>query len=94
MTDLESAAGISPLPSPGQIRKRPKQHTPSPSPDSSGFKEMAAKALNVMSSRVRQDDCSTFGEFVAAELRSLLPIVLTRTLLDFMDELTDVMVST
>lgn len=100
LTDLASASAASPSPTSGQIRRRPKQQTPSPSPDSNGFKEMAAKALNVMSSRIRQDECSVFGEYVATELRSLPPDraayvkrKLTRALLDLMDEVAELMVS-
>lgn len=107
---------ISPQPSlSGQPRRRkpsstkempltPTPSSPSPSPtDSNSFKEMAARALNVMSSKVCErdsqrdivkDEFAAFGDHIVADLRSLskeqaayAKRKLARAWVDILDEL-------
>lgn len=80
----------------GAKRQNPSQ---SPSSDTSGFKKMAAQALKIMTSQVKRDEYSAFGEYVVSELRSIPPVraahvkrKLNHALINLMEEV-DSMVS-
>lgn len=60
---------------------------------------MAAQALKIMTSQVKRDEYSAFGEYVASELRSIPPVratyvkrKLNQALINLMEEV-DSMVS-